>query len=309
MGSLIDFQFDGITVGYHIGESSTARICYGLGYESRLSAAASSSSRLPTASRTPHFAGLNWDIWQTDDMLVQVTIARAFNLTDGFNGLIVLPDNPVTGQPIGAPLVMRYTPAANLGDMDIAGILLMRRDGPIDWFVNFNYNKSHPDPVTTPFGGLLSDPFETPEEHSGSMYYLGARYNFNNDKTMIGLEYNHGSEYWFNFTPAQDDIIAAKTNTRGDVIEAYLHPLDQQELHVPLRLHRLQLRLLRLRLAHRRAQAARRDADPRLPDLRERERLLGGDDRPVLVGNRTPPLCRGGQAGRASSPPRSLLCR
>ena len=62
----------------------------------------------------------------------------------------------------------------------------------------------------TPFGGLLSDPFETPEEHSGSMYYLGARYNFNNDKTMIGLEYNHGSEYWFNFTPAQDDIIAGE---------------------------------------------------------------------------------------------------
>jgi hypothetical protein len=155
-------------------------------------------------------------------MLLQVTIARAFNLTDGFNGLIVLPDNPVTGQPIGAPLVMRFTPSANLGDMDIAGILLLRRDGPIDWFVNYNYNKSHPDPVTTPFGGLFSDPFETPEEHSGSMYYLGARYNFNNDKTMVGLEYNHGSKYWFNFTPAQDDIIAAKTNTRGDVIEAYL---------------------------------------------------------------------------------------
>ena len=34
MGSLIDFQFDGITVGYHINEWSTARICYGLGYES-----------------------------------------------------------------------------------------------------------------------------------------------------------------------------------------------------------------------------------------------------------------------------------
>lgn len=221
MGSLIDFQFDGITVGYHIGESSTARICYGRGYESGYGSGeqlVTPADRLEDAD----FAGLNWDIWQTDDMLVQVTIARAFNLTDGFNGLIVLPDNPVTGQPIGAPLVMRYTPAANLGDMDIAGILLMRRDGPIDWFVNFNYNKSHPDPVTTPFGGLLSDPFETPEEHSGSMYYLGARYNFNNDKTMIGLEYNHGSEYWFNFTPAQDDIIAAKTNTRGDVIEAYL---------------------------------------------------------------------------------------
>ncbi len=61
------------------------------------------------------------------------------------------------------------------------------------------------------------------------MYYLGARYNFNNDKTMIGLEYNHGSEYWFNFTPAQDDIIAAKTNTRGDVYEAYLiHKINKR---------------------------------------------------------------------------------
>ena len=27
-------QFDGITVGYHISDESTVRICYGVGYES-----------------------------------------------------------------------------------------------------------------------------------------------------------------------------------------------------------------------------------------------------------------------------------
>jgi len=221
MGSLIDFQFDGITVGYHINEYSTARICWGLGYESGFgngSVLKQPADRLKDAQ----FAGLNWDIYQNDAMLAQITIARAFSLTDGFNGLIVLPKNPLTGQDVGAPVVMRFTPSANLGDMDIAGAVLMRKDGPVDWFVNYNYVKSHPDNVTTPFGGLFTDPFQTPEAHSGSMYYLGARYSLPNDKTMIGAEFNHGSQYWFNFTPAQDDIIAPKTNTRGDVFELYL---------------------------------------------------------------------------------------
>jgi TorA maturation chaperone TorD len=230
MGSLIDFQFDGITVGYHLGESSTVRICYGRGYESGFGNGyqlQQPADRLEDAD----FAGLNWDIWNTEEMLLQATVAKAYNLTDGFNGLIVLPNNPLTGAPVGAPVVMRYTPSANLGDMDIAGMVLQRRDGPLDWFVNYNYVKSHPDNVTTPFGGLFSDPFDTPESHDGTMYYLGALFNFNDDNTAIGLEFNHGSEYWFNFTPAQDDIIAAKTNTRGDVYEAYLlHKINKRFL-------------------------------------------------------------------------------
>jgi len=221
MGAIIDFQFDGITVGYHLAEQSTFRLCYGRGYESGFGngeVLKQPADRLKDAD----FFGINWDIWSDDSMLIQTTVARAFNLTDGFNGLIVLPNNPLTGQPVGAPVVMRFTPSANLGDMDIAGLVLQRTDGPFDWFVNFDYVKSHPDNVTTPFGGLYSDPFETPAPHSGTMVYVGGRYTFPNEKTMLGLEYNQGSKYWFNFTPAQDDIIAPKTNTRGKVIEAYL---------------------------------------------------------------------------------------
>jgi hypothetical protein len=228
MGSLIDFQFDGITVGYHLSDTSTLRLCYGRGFESGFGngeVLQQPADRLKDAD----FLGVNWDIYNTDEMLLQTTVARAFNLTDGFNGLIVLPNNPLTGQPVNAPVVMRFTPSANIGDMDIAGVVLQRRDGPIDWFVNVNYDKSHPNGVTTPFGGLFSDPFEAPKEHSGTMYYVGARYSFNDDNTMIGAEYNHGSEYWFNFTPAQDDIIAPKTATRGHVVEAYLiHKINKR---------------------------------------------------------------------------------
>ena len=76
---------------------------------------------------------------------------------------------------------------------------------------------------TTPFGGLGSDPFEKPENHNGAMIYVGARYNFGSEeRTKLGFEFNHGSKYWFNFAQAEDDIIAPKTNTRGNVFETFL---------------------------------------------------------------------------------------
>ncbi len=34
LGSLINYQFDGITLGYHFNEQSTMRFCYGVGFES-----------------------------------------------------------------------------------------------------------------------------------------------------------------------------------------------------------------------------------------------------------------------------------
>jgi hypothetical protein len=51
----------------------------------------------------------------------------------------------------------------------------------------------------------------------------GGRVHFPNDeRTKLGFKYNHGRQYWFNFAQAEDDIIAPKTNTRGNVYEAYL---------------------------------------------------------------------------------------
>jgi hypothetical protein len=67
----------------------------------------------------------------------------------------------------------------------------------------------------------MSDPFEVPTSQDGYMYYLGARYTFPSGKNNIGIEYNHGSEYWINFAHAEDDLFAPKTAARGDVIELY----------------------------------------------------------------------------------------
>ena len=221
LGTLVNFQFDGATFGWKINDQSTFRLCYGVGFESGFGNAQelkTPADRLKDAS----FLGINWDIWNTENLFVQTTIMRAFDVTDGFGGLVVLPVDPVTGQDVPAPIVMRYAPSATLGDISWASVVAVMHPGAFDVFGSLSYLESDPNDVTSPFGGLFSDPFETPEKQDAYSYYLGARYNFSNDKTKIGLEYNYGSEYWFNMAVAEDSLFAPKTSVRGDVWELYL---------------------------------------------------------------------------------------
>ncbi|MFN7992442.1 MAG: DUF3373 family protein [Bryobacteraceae bacterium] len=221
-GALIDYQFDGITLGYKLSDNMIWRLCWGLGYESGWGNA--NLLKMPQDRlKDSHFLGANLDLWNTDDTLVQATYAHAFNVTDGFNGMVVLTVNPLTGDPVNAPVVMRYTPSANLGAIHLFGMNVTHKAKAFDMYVSGNFSATRPNGVTTPFGGLMSDPFETPVNRSGYMVLAGLRYNFPNDeKTKVGFEFNHGSKYWFNFAQAEDDIIAPKTDTRGNVFEAYL---------------------------------------------------------------------------------------
>jgi len=219
-GSLFNYQYDGITLGWHINNWMTARLCYGVGFESGWGNG--SNLEPDNKLKDAQFFGALWDIVDRPDMFLQATYAHAFDVTDGFNGLVVLPTDPLSGNEIKAPVVLRYTPSVNIGDIDLAALVLTRHDGPFDWFVNVNYMKSDPTSATTPFGGMFTDPFQVPEKHSGNMYYLGARYNLPNGATKIGAEFNHGSKYWFNFALDEDDLMGPKTATRGDVWEVYV---------------------------------------------------------------------------------------
>jgi hypothetical protein len=222
-GALFDFQYDGMTVGYHVTDKMTIRACYGLGYSSGFG----NGNLLKTPAdrlKDVHLAGGVFDLYETDHTFVQALVARAWNVTDGFNGLIVLPNNPLTGDAVGAPVVMRFTPSANLGGINLYGVVLQKKLGNFDLFASANWDSLRPNGQTTPFGGLGGDPFDTPVNHEGHMFYLGARYSIPKDdgRTKVGFEINQGSKYWFNFSNAEDDIIAPKTNTRGEVYETYL---------------------------------------------------------------------------------------
>lgn len=225
LGHVVDYQFDGITVGYGFKDAMPGaiwRFCYGLGYESGFG----SGDQLKAPAdrlKDVHFGGLNLDLYSTDRMFLQTTVLRAWSVTDGFNALVVMPLDPLTGNPSPGPAVMRFTPSANLGNIDLAAVMAERTDGPVKWFGSIAGMWTHPEDVTTPFGGLLSDPFSTPVARNAWSAYAGARVDLPGGKTQLGGEFNHGSQYWFNFTQAADDILISKLATRGNVYEVYLN--------------------------------------------------------------------------------------
>lgn len=220
-GHVVNFQFDGLAAGIKLDNwlpGNVFRLCYGVGFESGWGSG--DQLRAPADRLADvHLGGFNWDLYATDTMQIQTTVLGAWDVTDGFNGLIVLPGDPVSGNPIPAPVVLRYTPSANLGDIYLGNIVLERDEGPLSWFVSYAYNSSKANDVTTPFGGLFTDPFDTPEDHTGSSVYAGLRVPLGNN--FLGFEYNHGSQYWFNFTQAADDLVGSKLATRGDAYEGY----------------------------------------------------------------------------------------
>ncbi len=220
MGSLFNYQFDGITLGYSINDYSTLRLCYGVGFESEWGNGYQlkrPADRLDDAI----FYGLVWDVYDSPKTYVHLIAAHAEDITDGFPATTIMPYDPITAEPL-PPVAMRYEPSGTIGNMDLAGFVVTRRDGPFDYFVSYGWMESDPTDYTSPFGGMFADPFDTPESESGDMWYLGGRYTFNQQRTKFGLEYNTGSKYWFNFALSEDDFISPKTSTRGDVWEAYL---------------------------------------------------------------------------------------
>jgi hypothetical protein len=69
--------------------------------------------------------------------------------------------------------------------------------------------------------GLLNSNGEL-EDRDGYMIYLGAVFPMPWD-AKFGLEYNYGSQYWFNFTGAEDSLVGSKLAVRGSVYEGYWH--------------------------------------------------------------------------------------
>lgn len=225
LGHVVDYQFDGVTVGYAFKEKMPGaiwRFCYGLGYESGFGSG--EQLRAPADRlKDVHFGGVNMDLYSSDRVFVQATALRAWNVTDGFNSLVVMPADPVTGNPAPGPAVMRFTPSSNLGDIDLAGLAVETTHNRLKAFASLAGMKTHPQNITTPFGGLLSDPFSTPESQTAWSVYTGVRFDLPNGKTQIGGEFNRGSQYWFNFTHSADEILLSKLATRGNVYEAYLN--------------------------------------------------------------------------------------
>lgn len=197
-----------------------------------------------------------------DDMVVRLAYGKGFQANTGTNyvgdsdavddtdlygiffdsGLGIDGSLLQIGAVRGANLVANTTTSetannANLGDVDLVTVMAEFTDlydSGFDVFGHIAMSRSNPSGETgTDINGnevgLLSDTGDT-DRKTGYAYWFGGRYTLPlavMKDPKVGLEYNHGTKYWYSFTQGSNDI-TNKLATRGDSIELYyIQPINR----------------------------------------------------------------------------------
>ncbi len=250
---IINWQFDGASLSFGLEEMTGIpgfdfKLCYGVGFESDWgnSSSLSSTSDLEDV----HLMGFISTLFDNEVSSVVLNYAHASDITDGFTGLTIMPfiiDNS-TGvysfTPNSGAFISRLEPSTNIGNWDAATVLfrtnLMERfEKDIDFFFSLAWSHTDPDKVSqNPFFnllgyGLLSSNGQL-KAQDGYSLYAGAVFPMPLE-ARFGVEYNWGSQYWFNFSGAEDSLIGSKLATRGQVWETYyIQPIFQDNFFLKL---------------------------------------------------------------------------
>ncbi|MCF8030348.1 MAG: DUF3373 family protein [Desulfohalobiaceae bacterium] len=245
MAHIINWEFDGASLHFDLSEmtgvpGADIKFCYGSAFESQYGTTSAFLSEPHTDDVDLY--GVISDLYESyllsldTELKLTANYAYAPDITDGFTGLTVMPftvsktpSGAYTFEPNKSLYVSRMEPTTSIGDWQ-AGTLLLQGNtlgGALDLFLSGAWSHTEAEnvsenPAYEMLGlSLLSSEGEL-EDHDGYSLYAGGRYNFADYGTKLGLEYNYGSKYWFNFTGAEDNLIGSKLATRGHVIEPYL---------------------------------------------------------------------------------------
>ncbi len=207
-GLLVDYAFDGMTLGYAPDieklPGSYAKVCYGRGFEAGFDS--------KNSMRDTDMLGVAFVPIDTDPLRIDLQWNRGFNIFDNPNRV-----------------------SAQLGDIDwfgLGALSTLKKVGPgsLTLFASTGMSITRPNGkhAMMDFGsgmqdtgaGLLVNGSDT-TDHTGYSAYMGLRYDLPSG-TKLGAEYNYGSKYWMPFDPAADDMWTSKLGTRGNVYEAYI---------------------------------------------------------------------------------------
>ncbi|NOY69961.1 MAG: DUF3373 domain-containing protein [Deltaproteobacteria bacterium] len=254
LAHIINWQFDGASLGFNFGDAigipgASFKLCYGLGFENDYGNSTTLGYNGSSLSDV-HLLGFIANLYNNGTTRFMVNYAHAGDITDGFTGLTVMPfivskqDKNQDGTPEyyfdqnNGGFITRMEPMTNIGDWDAATLLLSSKldvdtgyDGDgIDWFLSGAWSHTNPSQISNnPFYeimgmGLLSSNGQL-KKRAGYSIYAGTVLPMPHNG-RLGLEYNWGSKYWFNFTGAEDSLIGSKLAVRGQVYEGYyIQPL------------------------------------------------------------------------------------
>ncbi|MCF8044330.1 MAG: DUF3373 domain-containing protein, partial [Desulfarculaceae bacterium] len=246
LSTIINWQFDGASLNFGLEEvtgvpGAAFKLCYGVGFEGDWGNTYSLKNTQSDVEDV-HMFGVIATLFDNDDFSAVLNYAHAWDITDGFTGLTVMPFTVTKSDSDGDGVeeyhfdqnpggyVSRVQPSTEIGDWDAASLLLRTNLYPyietdIDLFLATSWSHTDPSNISAnPFyeimgQGLLSSNGEL-KSRDGYSIYTGALFPMPFDG-RLGLEYNWGSKYWFNFTGAEDSMVGSKLAARGSVYEGY----------------------------------------------------------------------------------------
>ena len=255
----INWQFDGVSLGFNLAdttgiEGSAFKLCWGNGFESGAGSGNSYSFSSSSDVDDMQFAGWIANLYEDDKTKIINMYAHAFDVTDGFTGLVVMPftmtgddtnsdgryDNYTMNPNTGA-FISRTEPTANIGDLDIVTLLGQSEYKDVGFFLDLALSHARPSgismsPILQFMGtdSLLNSNGEQ-FDRTGYSVWAGVKTPIAWTDGVIGFEYNWGSQYWLGFTGGEDNIAGSKLATRGSVYELfYNQPLVDNKLMLSL---------------------------------------------------------------------------
>jgi hypothetical protein len=169
-GHLVNFNFDGITAGYKLGEHTgiegqTVRFCYGQGFESQYGNGELFNN---TTTKDTHLGGFNIDVINDGTNFVQLTAFAAQDVVDGFKGTFAFPTQFANvfqldmasdlNQFPNMNFVTRYQPSTDIGDMKLGGLGFSRdEENGLSYFGSFGWTRLESNGKAGMFGGMGSD--------------------------------------------------------------------------------------------------------------------------------------------------------
>ena len=243
LAHLINVEFDGLSSKLDFSTVTgipgmSFKVCLGYGSTNAVpligSATPNSDDELNNMDDIK-LGGFIFEPYNDGQYIVKATWYRAFDLPDLVNpmaGPIVVDPATMTGT-----LDLTYGVMKQVGDMDGAALSVLidgvTEDGYFSdakLFGSFAWTKSNPKGLdyTT---GRPNTMLGSADSETGTSYWFGAYLPVTADEEeygTIGLEYNHGSQYWRPFTYAEDTMIGSKIAARGDAWEAnYTYQINE----------------------------------------------------------------------------------
>ena len=253
----INWQIDGLAIGLDFSKITSIKglqltLIYGEGYDNDLKYIRFLESSL--TQDDVNFLGYIARFFDNGTTKVSHMYAHAFDVTDGFDGLVAMPfaitgvdsnhDGIYDAYFIDANrggYISGFEATANIGSMDLANISLSSELFGVKYFIDLAGSYCRPDGISKipmmQFMGTDSLLNSNGEQKNRAGYSIWAGINVPVAVTngTLGLEFNWGSQYWLSFNKVSDSFVINKLSTRGKVYELYYRqPLFNSKLEVSL---------------------------------------------------------------------------